>query len=117
MTFLSKGFGLYAIMDWGLGDVKFLSPQTFSGKKHGRTMSFFVHAEDYDKDFTISIPNFDTDFLIVFIPNKEGDNCVVLDGAEASEMIGKRVEMTWIANRLKRKWNAGLKTSDILTDT
>jgi len=116
MTFLSKGFGLYAVMDWGLRDIRFLSPQTFSGKKDGRSMAFFVHSEEYDEDFKISIPHFDTEFLIVFIPNKEGDNCVVLTHADASEKIGCRVEMTWIAQNLKRKWHANLKTPDILPD-
>jgi len=117
MTFLSKGFGLYAAMDWGLRDIRFLSPQTFSGKKDGRTMSFFVHLEEYDEDFTISIPHFDTEFLIAFIPNKEGDNCVILTHKDASEKIGCRVEMTWISQNLKRKWNANLKAADILANT
>ena len=116
MTFLSKGFGLYAAIDWGLGDVKFLSPQTFSGKKNGRTMTFTVHAENYDKDFTISIPKFDTDFLLVFVPNKEGDNCVILTRADTWEKIDERVDMVWISKKLKRKWNAKLTTPDILPD-
>ena len=114
MTFLSKGFGLYAAIDWGLRDVKFLSPQTFSGKKNGRAMTFHVHAENYDKDFTVSVPKFDTDFLLLFIPNKEGDNCVILTKPDTWDKIGQRVDMTWIARKLKRKWNANLKTPDLL---
>ncbi len=103
-------------MEWGLGDVKFLSPQTFSGRKKGRIMTFTVHAENYDKDFTVSVPKFETDFLLLLIPNKEGDNCVVLTRVDTWERIGQRVDMVWISKKLKRKWNANLKTPDILPD-
>jgi len=116
-TFLSKGFGAFAAIEWGLRDVKFLSPQTFSGSKNGRAMTFTVHAENYDEDFTVSIPKFDTDFLLLFIPNKEGDNCVILTRADSWERRESRVDMTWIARKLKRKWNAKLKAPDLLTDT
>jgi hypothetical protein len=116
MISLSKGFGLFAAIEWGLGDVKFLSPQSFSGKKNGRVMTFHVHAENYDKDFTVSVPKFDTDFLLLFIPNKEGDNCVVLTRPDTWERTGQRVDMVWISKKLKRKWNARLKTPDILHD-
>jgi len=117
MTSLSKGFGVYAMIEWGLRDIEFLSPQTFSACKGTRRMSFHVHAENYDKDFTVSIPKFDTDFLLLFIPNKEGDNCVILTRADTWEKRASRVDMTWIAKKLKRKWNARLQTPDILHDS
>jgi len=79
-------------------------------------MSFHVHAENYDKDFTVSIPKFDTDFLLLFIPNKEGDNCVILTRADTWEKRANRVDMVWISKKLKRKWNANLKAPDILND-
>lgn len=104
------------MMEWGLRDIEFLSPQTFSACKNGRRMSFHVHAENYDKDFTVSIPKFGTDFLIVFIPNKEGDNCVVLTKEDSWEKRDSRVDMIWISKKLKRKWNANLKAPDILND-
>jgi len=113
---LSKGFGAFAAIEWGLRDVKFLSPQIFSGKKNGRTMTFHVHAENYDKDFTVSMPKFNTDFLLLFIPNKEGDNCVIMTKEDSWDKIESRVDMTWIASKLKRKWNAGLKAPDILVN-
>lgn len=104
------------MIEWGLRDIEFLSPQTFSACKKGRRMSFHVHAENYDKDFTVSVPKFDTDFLLLFIPNKEGDNCVILTRPDTWEKIGQRVDMVWISKKLKRKWNANLKTPDILYD-
>lgn len=104
------------MIEWGLRDIEFLSPQTFSAKKGNRRMSFHVHAENYDKDFTVSVPKFDTDFLLLFIPNKEGDNCVVITRADSWERIESRVDMTWISKKLKRKWNARLKTPDLLID-
>jgi hypothetical protein len=114
MTFLSKGFGAFAAIEWGLRDLKFLSPQTFSGRKGSREMTFTVHAENYDSDFSVSVPYFETDFLLLFIPNKEGDNCVVLTRADTWEKRGLKVDMTWISKKLKRKWNANLKAPDIL---
>ena len=105
------------MIEWGLGDIKFLSPQTFSASKGGRSMSFHVHAENYDKNFSVSIPKFDTDFLLLFIPNKEGDNCVILTKEDTWEKRGNRVDMKWISKKLKRKWNANLKAPDILHDS
>lgn len=116
-TSLSKGFGAFAAIEWGLRDVKFLSPQTFSGSKNGRTMTFHVHAENYDKDFTVGVPYFDTDFLLLFIPNKEGDNCVILTRADSWEKRASRVDMTWIARKLKRKWNATVRVPDLLHES
>ena len=79
-------------------------------------MTFTVHAENYDKDFTVSLPRFDTDFLLLFIPNKEGDNCVILTRADSWERREDRVDMVWISKKLKRKWNARLTAPDILND-
>tara|TARA_R100001463_G_scaffold28337_4_gene64863 strand:- start:22589 stop:22942 length:354 start_codon:yes stop_codon:yes gene_type:complete len=116
MTCLSKSFGIYAMMEWGLRDVKFLSPQTFSGKKGGRTMTFTAAMRSYDKDFMVPIPNFETNYLILFIPNKEGDNCIILEERDGMVWNEDKVSLNWIALNLKRKWNAKLKTTDILDD-
>lgn len=114
MISLSKGFGLYAMIEWGLRDVRFLSPQTFSGKKGERTMTFTAAMRNYDKDFMVPIPGFDTNYLILFIPNKEGDNCIILEEKKGVVWNEDKVSLNWIANNLKRKWNARYKTTDIL---
>ena len=79
-------------------------------------MSFHVHAENYDKDFTVSVPKFDTDFLLLFIPNKEGDNCVILTRARYLGEDWSTGRHGMDIQKLKRKWNANLKAPDILND-
>jgi hypothetical protein len=100
----SKPLGLYAGFEWGLRDVKFLSPFSFSGNKDGTTFKFHVAVSDYDKEFNVAIPTFTEPFIILFIPNKTGDNCVLLSMDRCSSELGKKVSMQWIADNLSRKW-------------
>lgn len=100
----SKPLGLYAGLEWGLGDIKFLSPFSFSGTKEGRIFHFHVAVSDYDKDFNVFLPLFTEPFIILFIPNKTGDNCVMLAGDRCSRDMGQKVSMQWVANNLSRKW-------------
>ena len=102
----SKVFGLYASIEWGLRDIKFLGPQSFCGSKEGKTWSFFANVSEHDKEFDVFLPKFEDDYVILFIPNKVGDNCVLIDKASCTERMGQKVSMKWIAQRIKRKWAA-----------
>ena len=116
MTSLFKAFGLFASVEWGLGGVKFLSPHSFSGKKGGVEISFYVHCEEYNEDFSVSIPEFTDDYLIVFIPNKKGDNCVIITKQDCEGKMSSLVNLKWISTKLKRKWDARI-TAPILHGT
>lgn len=98
----SKPFGFYACWEWGLRDIKFLSPFSFSANKDGKRITFFVHVQDHSDEYEVSLPLFSEDYLILYIPNKEGDNCVVIDGKDC---IGRlTANFKWIALSLKRKF-------------
>lgn len=60
--------------------------------------------QDYDDEMNVYIPKFDESFICIIIPNKRGDNSVILTNEDCKEFMGKRVSMKWIAEKLKRKW-------------
>lgn len=59
---------------------------------------------DHDEDFNVYIPKFTEKFICLIIPNKKGDNSVVLTKEDCQEVMGKKVSMQWIADKLKKKW-------------
>ena len=102
MHSLSKGLVLFARLEWGLGDVKSLGPSSFSGTKNGKTINFTSHTSQYDKDYMVELPHKDgSDYIVLFIPNKEGDNVVMMDSKECQ--WGEKVSMQWISKRIKYK--------------
>ena len=113
-TYPSKPFGLYARLEWGLRDVKFLSPFSFSASREGKTYTFGVLMTDYNSNMDVVLPGNHEHYLILCIANKQGDNCVLLDGNICRSP--KVVSLKWIGENLKRKFYVKL-TSDILHDS
>lgn len=103
-TYPSKPIGLYAAMEWGLKNVKFVSPFSFCGSKEGKELTFQVSWQDHAEDFSLLIPEFNEQYLIMYIPNKKGDNAVLLTREDCLSSMGSRVNMKWIAERIKTKW-------------
>lgn len=101
----SKGIALLMSVEWGLRNIRFLSPHSFSAEKDGKVFCFDVCTSIHDDSFDVMLPAFDNEYLIMFIPNKSGDNCVLMTNNDCTEMMGKKVSMKWIADRIKRKWN------------
>lgn len=114
-TYPSRPLGLYAAMEWGLGNIKFLSPFSFCGSRGGKTMDFHVVFNEYDEVYDIDLPEFNEQFLILLIPNKPGDNTVVLSREDCKEKMGKKVSMAWVATRIKRKWTMNLSRTSTTT--
>jgi len=110
LTSPSKAFGLYASIEWGLRDVKFLSPHSFSASNGTHTWCFYCCLHEYDTNFDLLIPEFDDDYLILSIPNKDGDNCVLLEKTDCAEFMNQKVSMKWIATKIKRKWGVTFTT-------
>ena len=48
---------------------------------------------DHDKDFKIYIPKFTEQYI-----------CVLLSRKDCEDVMGTRVSMEWIADKLKAKW-------------
>jgi hypothetical protein len=114
MTCLSKVFSFYARLEWGLSDLNITTPIFFSAKTDkGDEVNFTCVMEDHE-DMTVFIPEFDQ-FLLMLIPNKKGDNFIVLDKIGCSSMINKRVTFKDIANVIRRKTRFEV-TKDILHD-
>ena len=112
----SKAFGLYTSIEWGLSGVKTLSPFSFQGCKGDRDITFHSVITEAD-GYSVGIPQFDEDFLLLCIANKKGDNCVVLTKEDCKESMGKSVDFKWIAKHLKRKFNVQYSsTSNIFSD-
>ena len=60
--------------------------------------------QDYDEDFQIYIPEFTEKFICLVIPNKKGDNSVVLTREDCEPVMKTKVSMKWNADKLKLKW-------------
>ena len=102
MTCLSKVLSVYARLEWGMSDVKITTPIFFSAKtQKGDAVNFTCVMEDH-KDMTVFIPEFDQ-FLLMLIPNKKGDNFIVLDHKGCESMMNQIVTFKQIANVVRRK--------------
>ena len=100
----SKPVGLYAALEWGLRDVKFLGPFSFCGRKDKVNLTFHCVMNDYDSNFNVFIPSFTEKYICIVLPNKKGDNSVLLTREDCMDVMGGSVSMQWIADKLKKKW-------------
>ena len=87
----SKGIALLMSVEWGLRDIRFLSPHSFSASKDEKVFEFFVYTSPHDDNFDVMIPEFNNEYLILFIPNKTGDNCVLMTCVDCLESMGSKV--------------------------
>jgi len=108
-TCLSKALGLYARIEWGLRDVKILSPFSFSAIKETETFSFRTHQCDHDESMDVYLPEFNEQFIIVFIPNKKADNCILMRREDCLGSMASNVTMKWLASKILKKWRVNLK--------
>ncbi len=106
------------MIEWGLRDIEFSAPKLSLPVRGTRPKCLSMSMRRTTiKTSRYPYLNSTPIFLLLFIPNKEGDNCVILTRADTWEKRANRVDMTWIAKKLKRKWNANLKAPDILHDS
>jgi hypothetical protein len=101
-TYLSKVFCLYAVLEWGLKEYDILCPHSFRGVGKNGMVSFMVTCQNHE-DFKVTIPEFDQDFLIIWILNKSGDNCVVVD---RKDCISGEISFKDLASIIKVKFRA-----------
>ena len=100
----SKPVGLYAAVEWGLRNITFLGPYSFCGSKDNVNLTFHCNMQDYDEDFDVYIPEFTEKYIMLIIPNKDGDNSVLLTKDDCADVMGSKVSLKWISNKLRRKW-------------
>jgi len=98
----SKPFSLFTSLDWGLRDVKVTSPFSFSARKNGLEMSFKCVIM-YHNNGMVMMKKYDEDYLLLLIPNKKGDNFIVLTKEDCEEQMEELVSFEWLAPRIKRK--------------
>lgn len=107
MNYPSKVFAAYGIMEWGLSDVKITSPSSFTAKTKGEAMKFVCTICSHT-DFDVTIPPIDgyslqSEFLLMLIDNKVGDNFIVLTGNDIHKYSGKKASFETLAPMIKRK--------------
>lgn len=68
---------------------------------------------DYDPDFNVFIPLFTEKYICIIIPNKKGDNSVLLTREDCADVMGGKVSMQWIADKLKKKWAMKISPTSI----
>lgn len=101
-------------MEWGLKDVKFISPHSFRCN-HGEFLCRVWGHED-SKIFIEWLDDESDDLYVVYIiPNKEGDNCVLFKAKDVAPMSNKWVTFKWIAENLKKKWRITVSPSTSVT--
>ena len=61
---------------WKVKDITFLGPYSFCGSKDKVNLTFHCSMQDYDEDFMVYTVT--EKFICLVIPNKKGDNSVVL---------------------------------------
>ena len=103
MNCLSKAFSVYARLEFGIGDVKVISPFLFSGSPKGsnKRYEFHCHSENH-VGAKLFIPKF-KDTLFMLIPNKKGDNFIVLKEADLKDKMNGMVDFKTLANVIKYK--------------
>ena len=90
----SKPFSLFTSLDWGLCDVKVTSLLSFSASKNGSGMSFKCVIM-YHNNGMVMMKRFDEDYLLLLIPNKKGDNFIVLRKEDCEEEMDNLVSFEW----------------------
>lgn len=113
--YLSKAFGLFACIEWGLSDFKVVSPLSFTAKRKGRELSFFCHISGYGGT-SIEIPAFEEDFLMLLIEGKPKDNFIILNRKDIEQSIGQDISLSELPKIIKYKSRFEIKR-DILHDS
>lgn len=89
-------------MEWGLKDFRIISPHLFSAKANDKEYVFFVNIENHI-NYKLSKPNHDADFYVILIPNKNGDNLILLTRSDLMAHSECFLDFNWIASNLKKK--------------
>lgn len=110
----SKALGLVCVIEWGLGDIEFLSPSSFKAKGKDRKHTFHAIITSHYNTM-VDIPVFDEEFLVMLIDNKEGDNLILLTHNDCVDVKGTSVDFHWLAPRIKKKFHVTATPSDILS--
>jgi hypothetical protein len=103
MTYPSKVFAAYGIMEWGLSDVRVTSPSSFTATSKGEVVKFVCTICSHI-NFEVSIPQLTkskSEFLLMLIDNKVGDNFIVLCASDVHH--NKTMTFEEMAPLIKRK--------------
>lgn len=101
-TCLSKALSIMVSVEWGLGNIKFLSPYSFSADFDGKTFTFHACQTEHFNTM-VDIPEFDEQLMLMLISNKRGDNLILMTHRDCKEVMGTSIDFEWIAPRIKKK--------------
>ena len=103
-SYPSKVVAAYAVLNWGMRDVKISSPCFFSAISKDKRTTFCCSVQDHN-NATIDIPTdvSESEYMVFCIPNKQGANLIVLDSRDLKDRSGDNVSFEWLADKIKRK--------------
>jgi hypothetical protein len=112
MTYPSKVFAAYGIIEWGLSDVRVTAPSSFLANSNGKQVEFICVICSHD-NFKIQVPSRKPNtFSLVLIDNKLGDNFIVLDNNDLIKHAGDTITFEELAPIIKRKAKFGIEKLD-----
>jgi len=104
MNYPSKPLALWAAIEWGLRDVKITSPSSFSATSMEKRIHFHVFIKNHRNAFVdLGVDSVDEGVVLLLIPNKAGDNFVVIKSEDLSSINLRNLSFEEIAKTLKRK--------------
>lgn len=104
MNYPSKPFALWAAIEWGLCGVKITSPSSFSATSNGRQLHFQIFIKNHRKAFVdLGVDSVDDGFVLLLIPNKSGDNFVVIKSEDLASLNLRNLSFEELAKVIKRK--------------
>ena len=84
--------------------MKITSPYSFSAYSKGKKMTFQVFMKSHNNAFIdLGVSSIDAEFVLLFIPNKRGDNFVVMKAKDLDNVPLNRISFEELAKVIKRK--------------
>lgn len=102
-----KPVAIWASLEWGLKVIAF-GPRSFQAvTEDGEILVISCLIQDH-VDSSLIIPKFNNSYLVICIPNKEGDNCVLLTRDDCINHFNQKVTFKWVAKTLRKKFRIGI---------
>jgi hypothetical protein len=102
----AKVIGTLMSIEMGLRIVEFLDPFSFlaASTKTGEIIKFSTSIQDMNSDYTLFLHDNESDYLVILINGKRGDNAILIDSKNVKDNLGSSVTFEFIADKITKKW-------------